>query len=931
MKKKKQSDNVKTKKTKRKGKIWKILLLIFLILCIMGLAAAGIFLGYVVKNAPEFKPNELYDAEPTIMYDRNGNEIARLGDKIRSLVTFEELPQSLVDAIVATEDSRFFQHNGFDLPRFLKASFGQALGHDAGGASTLTMQLSKNKITVKDQEKEGGFKGIIRKFTDIYMAVFKIEKTYTKEEIIEFYVNSNYMGANTNGVEDASKAYFGKSVSEVNIAEAAMLAGIFNAPGYYDPYINPDKCEQRRETVLYLLKRHGYITDEEYDLAMSMTVEKIVKPKTEVTTNLYQDFIDMVTEEVITKTGNNPYNISMKIYTTMDSDRQTHISNIMNGTYSGYKWRDDKVQAGVAVVSATDGSVVAIGGGRNRVVRGINRALWSDGVVNKYGISRQIGSTAKPLYDYAIGIEKLNWSTGQIFVDEPWGYTGGEEIRNWDLKYDGFIGMRRALIDSKNIPALKAFQAIDSKTRLPWIQSLGLHPELEGENKVIHEAHATGGYNGEAPLSLAAAYNAFATKGYYIEPYSFTKIEYNDGTEPYEYKYKMNKVMSEETAWMITNLLISVARGTGFSGYYVNGVTYAGKSGTTNLSQETLRARGWSSRAVSDLWAVGYTDKYTIATWYGYDDLDDGHNTFGSGENYRIFTAVAKGVFTEQSNFPKPNGVVPVEIEIGCYEACLPSEFTPADLRTTEYFKRGYEPSTTSDRFARLGNVGNLKANIKGNEVELTWDAITTPHAIDIDYLKTYFRNAYKHEDWADNAATERLNENTSRLGTIVYNVYEEIDNKLKLIKTTSETNLTLTPEKESVTYVVKTAYTKFKDNESTGKTVKVTGIKLKDIVVATQNLKEVTVLDTDTKITNESKIATVSVNGLAVAASKVSYEYTLDKTKKAGDTYKLSVKVIYEKEVVDTFTLNIKVTKKESTETPTPDNIENENTSQTN
>ena len=485
--------------------------------------------------------------------------------------------------------------------------------------------------------------------------------------------------------------------------------------------------------------------------------------------------------------------------------------------------------------------------------------------------------------------------------------------------------MRRALVDSRNIPALKAFQAVDSKTRLPWIQSLGLHPELEGENNVIHEAHATGGYNGESPLSLAAAYNAFATKGYYIEPYSVTRIEYNDGTEPYEYKYKMNKVMSEETAWMITNLLISVARGTGFSGYYVNGVTYAGKSGTTNLSQETLKARGWPSRAVSDLWAVGYTDKYTIATWYGYDDLNDGYNTFGSGQNYRIFTAVAKGVFTEQSNFPKPNGVVPVEIELGCYEACLPSEFTPADMRTTEYFKKGYEPSTTSDRFAKLNNVSNLKANIKDNNVELTWDEITTPHAIDLDYLKTYFRNAYKHQDWADNAANERLNENTAKLGTIVYNVYEQVGEKLELIKTTADTKLTLTPDKEEVTYVVKTAYTIFKDNESDGKTIKVTGVTVKDIIVATQNLKEVSVLETDTKISDESQIATVTVNGLAVASTKVSYEYTLDKTKKAGETYKLAVKVIYNKKVVDTFTLNVKVTKN----VPTTQDTENENTSQ--
>ena len=198
----------KRKRNKAKN-IIKVLLLLFLILCIFVLCAIGLFFNYIVKNAPAFNPSELYDAEPSTYYYKDGNnyvEFARLGNKIRSIVTYDQLPESLVDAIVATEDSRFFQHNGFDLPRFLVASVKQATGNsDAGGASTLTMQLSKNKITVKESEGFKGLDNIIRKFTDIYMAVFKIEKSYTKEEIIEFYVNSNYLGDDTNGVEDASK------------------------------------------------------------------------------------------------------------------------------------------------------------------------------------------------------------------------------------------------------------------------------------------------------------------------------------------------------------------------------------------------------------------------------------------------------------------------------------------------------------------------------------------------------------------------------------------------------------------------------------------------------------------------------------------------------------------------------------------------------
>ncbi len=889
----------------RKGKLIKILLILFLIGCIMALISIGLFFGYIVKNAPNFNPDELYDAEPTIYYDKYGNEIAKLGTKIRSIVKYDELPESLVDALVATEDSRYFQHNGFDLPRFLKATALQATGHsNAGGASTLTMQLSKNKITVKEKE---GFKGlsnmnIVRKFTDIYMAVFKIEKFYTKEEIIEFYVNSNYLGANTNGVEDASQVYFGKSVSELSIAESAMIAGLFNAPGYYDPYKNPEGCEQRRQTVLYLLKRHGYITDEEYEIAKGVTVEKMIKPQANTDNNPYQDFIDMVTNDVIKATGNDPYTIPMKVYTTMDADQQRYVYDTMEGNNPNYVWENDTVQAGVAVISVEDGSISAIGGGRHRVVRGLNRAIdIEDG-----GIRRQIGSTAKPLYDYGLGIEVDNWSTGKIFVDEPWGYTGGDEISNWDKKYVGFVNMRVALIDSRNIPALKAFQMVGNQKRVEWIKSLGLHPEMD--DGFIHEAHSIGGYVGESPLSLAGAYNAFATGGYYIKPYSFTKVEYNDGTEPYEYKYTMNRVMSPETAWMMTSVLFDVATGSGFKRYYVNGVDYAGKSGTTNLSKADLQAWGLNSSAVADLWAVGYTNKYTIATWYGYDSLEQGHNTFGSGQNYRIFTAIARGIFTEQSKFDQPPGVVRVRTEAGCYEACLASEFTPEDLIVNEYYKRGYEPTITSDRFAKLPSPTNLKASVKNNSVELKWDAIPTPNQLNMDYLNQYFMDAYEHDDWGANAAVARYNENATRLGSIVYKVYEEVNSELKLYKTTSDTSLVVKPTSKNPTFVVKAAYSAYEPPISDGVSIKVSGVSVEDLITATQNIKEAKVKELDSKIPNENKIATVTVNGVAADSSKVTYQYTLDKSKVPGQSYNLSVKVLYNGKEIETFTIKITV-----------------------
>lgn len=808
--------NAEGKVVKRKisgKKIAKFILLAFFVLCILGLFTIGLFFGYIIIKSPKFNPEDLYNKASSVLVDKDGNEYAHIGSEVRDIVDYDQLPEVLVDAVVATEDSRFFQHNGFDLPRFAVATIKQLLGNSsAGGASTLTMQISKNKLT---STTDTGIKGIIRKFTDIYLSIFKIEKTYTKQEIIEFYVNSNYLGSGANGVEDAAKAYFNKDVSELNVSEAAMIAGLFNAPDYYDPYKNPDGCEQRRETVLYLMKRHGYITEDEYNIAMKLTVDIILNPEQATTGTDYQGFINTVVEEVIDKTGNNPYDVPMKIYTTMDASQQAHMESIMNGTYSGYKWQNDVVQGGIAVLDAKTGAITAVGAGRNRTARSYNYAT---------DIKAQIGSTAKPLYDYSLGIEYKDWSTYQIFVDEPWGYANGTtNVKNWSLNYKGFVTMRQALVDSINIAAIKAFQSVDNKTRVSWVQSLGLHPEIE--DGMIHEAHALGGYNGESPVSLAAAYNAFANGGYYIEPYSFTKIEYLDGSaDDYEYKYSANKVMSEETAYMMTNMLISVAKGTGFSAFNVNGVTYAGKSGTTNLDDATIKAWNLPSKAVADIWAVGYTDKYTIAAWYGYDNMSSTYyNTFGSQQNYRLFCAAAKGVFTEQSNFVQPDGVTTVQLEKGWYDATLPSEYTPASMITTEYFKKGTEPTTVSDRYSKLSDVTNLKAtkSSDGTKVKLSWSGITTPHAIDMDYLKSYFGAVYKNADWGVNAATTRYNENMSQLGTIVYKIYENNN----LVGTTSDTSIELTPTSSSANYVVKTSYTVFTANASDGVSVSVSGI----------------------------------------------------------------------------------------------------------
>ena len=791
------------------------LIITFFVFFILLIVAGIFFCYYIVDHAPDFNPNALYKSEPSIVYDMYGNEIDKLGSEKRINIEYEEIPEVLINAIIATEDSKFFQHNGVDIKRFLVASFQQLRGIDAGGASTITMQLSKKNYT---NDEASGIEGIIRKFTDVYVSVFKIEPAYTKEEILTFYVNSNFLGGGY-GVEQTSWTYFGKSAKDLNLAEAAMIAGLFQAPGKYNPYTNPEGTEKRRKMVLSYMLRHGYITKEEHDIAAAMTVDKIIKQggneNPEKVTE-YQSFVDQVVAEVKDKTGKDPYQESMKIYTTMDPDKQRYVTNIMNGTT--YEWENELVKAGVAVIDVNTGAVVALGGGRNITIRnGQNYASQ---------IRRQIGSTAKPLYDYGPAIEYLNWSTYAIVSDEPITYSDGTEINNWDGGYQGFETMRKALTYSRNIPALKAFKANDKSNILKFVTSLGLSPEIEGGT--LHEAHAIGGYTGENAMTMAAAYSAFANGGYYTSPYTFTKIEFADGTT-YDNTQQRTKVMSEETAYMVTSMLIDTAQYALGWWANINNQQYGAKTGTTNFDRRQLEEKGllWSG-AVNDLWTVGFNTRYAIGVWYGYDEFDGIHyNLLSSGQHERLFQAVGQGIFNSNETFKQPDGVTAVTLEYGCPTPCLPSAYTPDAFKTTELFISGTEPSTVSDRFDKLESVTNLKATANGNSVTLTWTAIKTPRALDATALTEYYRPAFQ-TGALSGYVSSILQANQSMFGQLGYNVYTQDDSgSLSLLGFTTDTTYRINNQGGNKTYVVKATYSNFSANISDGKSVTISLAKL--------------------------------------------------------------------------------------------------------
>jgi len=821
LKKKNSNSNSTKKKVNKKNLILIILISIGIIVTSLILA----FALFIIITSPDFVPQELYKKEATVLYANDGKtEIARYGNENVELITYDDLPQVLVDALVATEDSRYFQHNGFDAARFIKASMGQLAGKDAGGASTISMQVIKNTYT---GNIASGIKGIIRKFTDIYMAVFKLEAVYTKEEIIEFYLNSQWLGGGSTyygsitGIEQGSQYFFGKPVADLTLPEASLLVGMFNNPAYLNPYTNPEGASNRRSVVLNLMERHGYITSEEKEFAEAIPIQSLLAVHNNDSNDEYQAFIDFVLVQVQKETGKNPYEVPMAIYTTLDPNIQKVLHQLENGEL--YKFKDDKIQFGMAITSTEDGSVLALSGGRNYLPKGTNRAVGVNNYDATKGIKRQPGSTAKILFDYGPYIEYLHGSTGTIFIDKPWTYTKGGSIYNYDRSYKGAITMRAALVDSRNVTAVQAFQQVAKEVGedkiADFVHSLGID-----YGDTLYESYAIGGGVYTDPLTMSAAYAAFGRGGYYVEPYAFTKVVYLENDDVYNHPIEKNRVMSEETAYMITDMLVT-AGASGVGGKFsISGTQIAAKGGTTTISASDAKLNGIPSSATPDHWNITYSPNYSIALWHGYDKNTDGYFTSSQGSAARkaIMKAVATKVYKKNAKFSKPSGVTSVTVERDTYPTKLACSFTPSSLKVTEYYKDGYEPSEVSSRFDTLANPTNGKASFDGSTITLTWDAISTPEALDSSYIENMYNDSYwkNFEQYRNEYYESYINYNTNSIGNIGYQVYlkDASGNLISLGYTTNNSyTYTANPTTSNYTFVIKSAYSIFKDNMSEG------------------------------------------------------------------------------------------------------------------
>ena len=898
----------KSKKKKRKKKQKKNIGTILLMgIITVGIVVASIVIAfslYIVFTAPEFSSQTLYNKESSVIKWKDGSIMTRLGTENRVIKNYEDYPQVLVDALVATEDARFFQHSGFDAARFLKASIGQVMGNSgAGGASTLSMQLAKNYFNGTEDQ---GIDGIIREFKDIYMSVFKIEKNYTKEQIIEMYLNSWWFaGGGTNfegiyGVEQASQYYFGKSVSDLTLPECALLVGMVNNPTLYNPYIYPDYANDRKNIVLSLMNRHGYITTEEMQDAQSIPVESLVISKTASSTTFsYQSLVDYVVAEIEDKEGINLYKGGYEVTTTFDKTIQDVINNMQNG--AAYEFRDDKVQVGTAITSVENGSIAGLGAGRNYVAKGTNRAAED--------FKRQPGSTIKPLIDYGPAIEYNNASSGQMYIDFKYSYNSGSIINNWDNKHLGVMTMKDALSSSRNVTALQAYHQVDPKQIKEFLNNVGIDEANYG-NGGLFESFSIGGFpNGLSPLESSAAYATFARGGYYIEPYSYLTIYNTETEETIEYKYEKTRAMSEETAWMITDILLqATAENVGGPINYNLRGTIASKSGTSNIDSASANQLGVSVYATPDHWVNTYNTEYAISMWMGYDVLDKDHyftTPSGSTPRGKISAYLANNILTANKKFERPSTVSIVVVEKNTLPTKRASEYTPDDMKYKAYFKSGTEPSETSTRFMKLDNPTNGEAKTDEMEITLSWSPISKPEAFNTSKIRTDFANHFKtyKKNYSHSYASfetefmkiyETYNE--TALGSVGYQVYlKDKNGNLTDLGWTDKTTYTYKATSSGdYEFVIKSAYSVFKTNQSSGISIKTTvkGSNASNLVASLTN----TCIEKDSKFDAKKNIK-VTLDGKDITKDVTVISSEVD-TSKTGSV-KVTITVKYENQEV--------------------------------
>jgi len=710
--------------TSSKKKLWKKIFIGIAAFVTVAIIAIVAIFAYYGATAPTIQASDLEGATETKILDKDGELIYSLGGEKRDLITSEQVPQLLKDAITSIEDKRFYSHMGIDPIRIAGSFLRNAkAGQITQGGSTITQQLVK--LAVFSTKKED--QTYKRKIQEIMLAL-QLERNYSKEQILTYYLNKVYMANNVYGFGTASHYYFNKELSELSLPQVALLAGMPQAPNSYDPYANADQAKERRDLVLYSMKENGKITKEQYDQAVATPVtEGLIAHNNKVDSNdkalVYDSFVTMVLKEVQEKTGLDPYNDGLTIETTIDSKAQQRLYDIVN-TNDYIQYVNDKIQNAVVMLDTKTGAVRAVNGGRKQsTLLGYNRATDN---------SRSTGSTIKPVIDYGPAIEYLNYSTGQTIMDQRTTYSNGVELNNWDFSHKGAMTLRTALVYSRNTTALQTFKAVGETNIKSFLNNLDIQIKNDGQDYLV-ESNSIGA--DISPIKMAAAYATFGNYGTYSKPYTVTKVTTRDG-QVTEFKPEQKQAMKDSTAYMITDVLKDSFKYGFATQAAIPGLPTAAKTGSSNYTIEQKRAMGASDYEdiIPDSWFIGYSTDYTISAWTGYDNpYEQGGGVDTTEQEYsRLIYYYLMKYMAESSSgddWVQPDSVVKQQIEIGSNPLSLPGPRTPANMIATELFVKGHVPTQQSMNYGtKIEGPTGLKATYDKSKKALTvtWDNYQT-------------------------------------------------------------------------------------------------------------------------------------------------------------------------------------------------------------
>ena len=562
-----------------------------------------------IYQAPAFDSKILDNNSRTIVYDVNNNEIAKLGNQVGENLETADIPQQMQDAILATEDNRFFEHGAVDYRRLVGAVVSNLTsGFGSQGGSTISQQLIKR--TFLDDNKS-----VKRKVQEAYLA-YKLEQNYDKESIFTMYVNRIYYSDGVYGLKTAAKYYYNKDLDQLSLPQKALLAGIPQHPNTYNPYDNPEAAKARRDTVLYLMQYHGKITEAEAEAAKKTNImDGIVSRSSDERVIMssefdsrYTGYMNQIVNELKNSKEYKDYegdvlNLGLKIYTNLDPDIQKSVTDSVTNNSAGIKQASD---VAMVVLKNDNSGIAAIYGGKNQKFNGYNFATQS---------KLQPGSAIKPILAYGPAIEYLNWGSDHTINDSK---IQGTQIQNWDRQFHGNITINNALMMSYNIPAIKAYQEVGFNRVKEYASKVGMSVTDDSLTTPIG-----GSSDGYSPLQIAAAYVPFSNNGYYATPKAIKKVYDNEGKEVKSFSTDDRKqVIKDSTAYIMTSMLRNVVNGIAKNAR-ISGADMAVKTGTTTFGQAEIDKYKFDADNYSkDSWVVGYTSNYTLAVWQGFDSID---------------------------------------------------------------------------------------------------------------------------------------------------------------------------------------------------------------------------------------------------------------------------------------------------------------------